>query len=75
MEIATKIAPLCLAIIMFGLGLGLTTSDFLRVIKTPKDFIVGLLSQVILLPIIAFGLILAVNFISGFDVSLSLIHI
>ena len=60
MEIATKIAPLCLAIIMFGLGLGLTTSDFLRVIKTPKDFIVGFLSQVILLPIIAFGLILII---------------
>ena len=60
MEIATKIAPICLAIIMFGLGLGLTTSDFLRVIKTPKDFIVGFLSQVILLPVIAFGLILII---------------
>ena len=60
MEIATKIAPLCLAIIMFGLGLGLTTKDFTRVIKTPKDFIVGFLSQVILLPIIAFGLILVI---------------
>ena len=60
MEIATKIAPICLAIIMFGLGLGLTTSDFLRVIKTPKDFIAGFLSQVILLPVIAFGLILII---------------
>jgi len=60
MEIAKTIAPLCLAIIMFGLGLGLTTSDFLRVIKTPRDFIVGFLSQVILLPIIAFGLILII---------------
>ena len=60
MEIATKIAPLCLAIIMFGLGLGLTTSDFTRVIKTPRDFIIGFLSQVILLPIIAFGLILII---------------
>ena len=60
MEIATKIAPLCLAIIMFGLGLGLTTSDFVRVIKTPQDFIIGFLSQVILLPIIAFGLILII---------------
>ena len=60
MEIATKIAPFCLAIIMFGLGLGLTPSDFTRVIKIPKDFIVGFLSQVILLPIIAFGLILVI---------------
>ena len=60
MEIATKIAPICLAIIMFGLGLGLTLSDFTRVIKMPRDFIVGFLSQVILLPIIAFGLILII---------------
>ena len=60
MEIAKTIAPLCLAIIMFGLGLGLTTSDFLRLTKTPRDFIVGFLSQVILLPIIAFGLILII---------------
>ena len=58
MEVATKIAPICLAIIMFGLGLGLTTSDFIRVVKVPRDFIIGFLSQVILLPIIAFGLIL-----------------
>ena len=58
MEIATRIAPICLAIIMFGLGLGLTTSDFIRVVKVPRDFIIGFLSQVILLPIIAFGLIL-----------------
>ena len=57
MEIATRIAPLALAIIMFGLGLGLTINDFLRVIKVPVDFIVGFFCQVILLPIIAFILI------------------
>ena len=60
MEITKTIAPICLAIIMFGLGLGLTTSDFTRVIKNPRDFIVGFLSQLILLPIIAFGLILII---------------
>ena len=57
MEIATKIAPLCLAIIMFGLGLGLQVSDFMRVVRYPKDFIVGFLCQVVLLPIIALILI------------------
>ncbi len=57
MEIAKSIAPLCLAIIMFGLGLGLTAQDFLRVIKNPKDFLIGFLSQVILLPIVAIILI------------------
>ena len=57
MEIAKTIAPICLAIIMFGLGLGLTVSNFTRVVKKPKDFIVGFISQVILLPIIALILI------------------
>ena len=38
MEIATKIAPIGLALIMLGLGMSLTIKDFLRVIKTPKDF-------------------------------------
>ena len=57
MEIAKTIAPVCLAIIMFGLGLGLTISDFTRVIKKPKDFFIGFICQVILLPIVAFFLI------------------
>ena len=57
MEIAKSIAPICLALIMFGLGLGLTAQDFLRVIKNPKDFLIGFLSQVILLPIVAIILI------------------
>ena len=57
MEVATKIAPIALAIIMLGLGLGLTVNDFLRVIKLPRNFLVGFLCQVILLPIIAFILI------------------
>ncbi len=57
MEVVTKIAPIALALIMLALGLGLTGQDFLRVVKQPKDFIVGLICQLILLPIIAFILI------------------
>ena len=57
MEIAKSIAPIALAIIMFGLGLGLTVEDFKRVVKYPRDFLVGFLCQVILLPIIALILI------------------
>ena len=49
--------PLALAFIMFALGLGLTGADFLRIIKQPKDFFVGAISQIILLPIIAFLLV------------------
>ena len=61
MEIVTKIAPIALAIIMLGLGLGLTTQDFLRVAKQPKDFIIGFVCQMVLLPIIAFLLIKIFN--------------
>ena len=61
MFIATKIAPIALAIIMLGLGFSLTISDFLRVIKNLKDFIVGFIFQVILLPVIAFTLIKILN--------------
>ena len=57
MEIAKTIAPVCLAIIMFGLGLGLTVADFTRLLKIPRDFIVGFFGQVILLPVVAFILI------------------
>ena len=58
MEIVTKIAPIALALIMLGLGLGLSTRDFLRVINNPKDFTVGIICQLILLPIVAYVLLL-----------------
>ena len=57
MEIVTKIAPLSLALIMLALGMGLTVQDFTRVVKQPKDFLVGLVCQLIFLPIIAFALV------------------
>ena len=58
MEIVTKIAPIALALIMLGLGLGLKVEDFKRVLKTPKDFIVGFVSQLIILPLVAYLLII-----------------
>jgi len=61
MEIVTKIAPIALALIMLGLGLGLTGQDFLRILKQPKDFFIGLVCQLIFLPIIAFLLIKILN--------------
>jgi BASS family bile acid:Na+ symporter len=61
MEIVTKIAPIALALIMLGLGLGLTGKDFLRVIQNPRDFFVGLICQLILLPIVAYILISIFN--------------
>ena len=53
MEIVTKIAPICLALIMLGLGLGLSLKDFTRILRTPKDFFVGFFSQLVILPIVA----------------------
>ena len=61
MEIVTKIAPIALALIMLGLGLGLTVQDFLRILKQPKDFFIGFVCQLIVLPIIAFLLIKILN--------------
>ena len=61
MFIATKIAPIFLAIIMLGLGFGLTINDFLKVVKNFKNFIVGFIFQIVLLPVIAFILIKILN--------------
>tara|TARA_B100000029_G_scaffold192386_1_gene190427 strand:+ start:318 stop:1166 length:849 start_codon:yes stop_codon:yes gene_type:complete len=61
MEIVTKIAPIALALIMLGLGLGLTIRDFTRIIVQPRDFFIGIVCQLILLPIIAFILIKTFN--------------
>ena len=61
MDIVTKIAPLALALIMLGLGLGLGLNDFKRVLQNPKIFFVGIFSQIVLLPIIAYILILAIK--------------
>ena len=58
MGIMTDIVlPLALAYIMLSFGLGLTFADFTRIIKMPKDFAVGVLCQLFLLPLVAFILI------------------
>ena len=57
MGIVTSIAPIALAIIMLGLGASLTLSDFLRVIKNPKDFFIGFVCQLFVLPLVAYLLI------------------
>ena len=58
MEIVTNIAPIALAIIMLGLGASLTLDDFLRVAKNPKDFFIGFICQLIVLPIVAYLIII-----------------
>ena len=57
MELVKLLGPLILAFIMFSLGIGLNLESFKRVLTHPKDFIIGAVSQVIILPIIALILI------------------
>ena len=52
--------PLSLVFIMFTLGLGLTIADFTNIFREPKAFTVGILNQMIILPVVAF---LIVNFL------------
>lgn len=51
--ITDKLLPLALALIMFALGLGLTVADFARVFRRPLAIAVGLASQMLLLPLLA----------------------
>ena len=73
MEIATKIAPIGLAIIMLTLGFGLTFKDFLRVFSIPKDFFIGFVCQLILLPVVALIIVLLLNPIPELAIGLMLI--
>jgi len=73
MEIVTKIAPICLALIMLGLGLGLSVKDFTRILKTPKDFFVGFFSQLVILPIVALGVALVLDLSAPLAVGLMII--
>ena len=58
MNIITDVVlPIALAFIMFSLGLGLSISDFTRIFLKPKEFLVGFISQLILLPIVALILV------------------
>ena len=58
MSIVTTIAPFALALIMLALGASLTIKDFTRVFLHPKEFFVGLICQLVVLPIIGYSLII-----------------
>ena len=57
-QISTLFLAVSIMIIMAGMGLGLTFQDFKRVSKNPKPVLIGLFNQIILLPLIGFGLCL-----------------
>jgi BASS family bile acid:Na+ symporter len=51
-----KLIPLALGVIMLGLGLSLTTADFRRVIVYPRAVVIGLTCQMLVLPVVCFGI-------------------
>lgn len=57
MPIATTLLPIALAIVMFGLGLTLTVADFTRVVRFPKAVIIALVCQIVILPLLTFGIV------------------
>ncbi|HIG84397.1 MAG TPA: bile acid:sodium symporter family protein [Verrucomicrobia bacterium] len=65
--------PLVLAFIMFSLGLGLRGRDFSRVLKFPVAFSVGLLNQIVFLPLIALGLAHAFGLSAMFAIGLMIL--
>ena len=67
------VLPLILAFIMFSLGLGLRGSDFTRVVKFPMAFGTGLFNQLILLPIIAFAIVMAFQISAELAVSVMIL--
>ena len=73
MEIVTKIAPICLVLIMLGLGLGLSVKDFTRILRVPKDFFVGFFSQLVILPIVALSVALILDLPAPIAVGLMII--
>ncbi len=55
--ITDVVLPIALAFIMFSLGLGLSVKDFTRIFVKPKQFLVGFMSQLIILPTVALILV------------------
>lgn len=60
-SVTSVLLPVALGIIMLGLGLSLTIEDFKRVTRYPKAMTIALVCQMLLLPILCFGLVLAFN--------------
>ncbi|MGM0579028.1 MAG: bile acid:sodium symporter family protein [Myxococcota bacterium] len=71
--LTSVVLPLSLFIIMLGLGLSLVVGDFKRIVIEPRPVILGLLNQLVVLPLIAFGLALAFDMTPVMAVGLMLI--
>jgi len=71
--LVTQLLVVALALVMFGLGLSLSTQDFTRLLRHPKAVAVALLLQIVVLPAACYGLIVALNVPPLFAVGLMLL--
>lgn len=67
------ILPVSLFLIMFGLGLSLRLADFARVVEAPRAVLIGLFAQLLLLPLLALGVALALGLNGAIAVGLIII--
>lgn len=65
--------PLAIAIIMIGLGLSLTIDDFKRVVVYPKAVVIGLVCQMLILPVVCFFIVKGFGLSSELAVGLMLL--
>jgi BASS family bile acid:Na+ symporter len=71
--ILTVLLPATLGVVMLGLGLTLTTADFARVLTAPKAVIVSLVCQLVVLPLLCFGLVKLVGLSPVFAVGMMIL--
>jgi BASS family bile acid:Na+ symporter len=67
------LVTILLTLLMFGMGLGLTTQDFSRVFTIPKAALAGLVGQLILLPVLGFALCYALNLSGAIAIGIMLL--
>ena len=67
------VAVVQLVLAMLGMGAGLQVSDFHKVVQQPKAVSLGLMMQLIIVPLIAFGFILYTNLSPGMIIGIAII--
>ena len=73
LDLLPKLLMLCLALMMFGLGMALTISDFARLKSHPKAVLIALVLQIIVLPLVCYALIVAFGLSPIYAVGLMLL--
>ena len=75
MEFIQTFGPFGVFFIMFALGLNLTFEKFIKVFKNPSNFILGIICQIIILPIIGFTVIHFFHLVPEFQLGIFLLLI